>query len=386
MSQVLGADTAHDLIEIHKEGEYRISGFIAHPKIAKPNKKYEYLFVNNRPISDYTIAKAVKEGYHTLIPRELYPMFVVHIQTDPKNIDVNVHPRKTEVKFENHREVFLAVKYSVQNTLEQNNLIPSISLIKDESVKQNYRSDESGFIFKPSTPANAPAAQSPSQKCIPQASQSLDLEYQHTTNLDGTKTGLPYGWQLLGQLHNSYLIVQSQNGLLLIDQHAAAERINYERILKQATESTVQTQKTAVPVTISLSAADFACIQEALPLFTELGFEIEEFGANTVAVHGIPHDLSHADISKTITDMIADMQEESFDSITSMENKKTTLLKYAACRGSIMFGDPLSLEEQEQLLKDIPEVLDTHNTCPHGRPFMIEVTLSELEKKFYRSK
>lgn len=384
IKQVLGSDIAKELIPVETKGTVAVSGFIGKPQIARNNHKSQFVFINNRAVQDFIIAKAVKEGYGTLIPRELNPTFILNIQMPPNLVDVNVHPRKTEVKFSNSQEIFLTVLQTVQKSLA-NNISHQVALNSSEPVRRfNLKPQASAPVYRPSVsyqPSFKNIRSNPSQ--VSQAlrfSQEI-LKNEFNTAIEPTAVG---EWKLLGQIHKSYLLVEAPEKLLIIDQHAAAERILYEKFKKGYGQHKIKSQKLLLPLTLELSNREVEIINQSLEFLQNIGFDIEIFGNNSFIINAVPQDLDKLDIKQTMLGLINDLEDHDFNKSKSLDEKKDLVIKYAACRTAIKFNDKIEIQEQVNLLKDIMEIMDTINTCPHGRPFIMELTLEQLAKNFKR--
>jgi len=383
VKQVLGSDIAADLIPIKSKGTIEISGFIGKPQIARNNRKSQFIFVNKRAVSDFIIAKAVKEAYGSLISHDSFPIFILNIQLPGKLVDVNVHPRKAEVKFKNSQEIFVAILQSCQKHLT-NNIEHKIDLQKAHSVKQYKLKPQSNSSYQPSVNyqqslksiSSKPSQVSQAMK-FSQAVLKEKFEAKETTEQIGD-------WRLLGQIHNSYLLVEANEGILIIDQHAAAERILYQKFKRQSKLEKPKAQKLLLPLNLELSTREVGIINQSQTILKKIGFDIEIFGQNTFKINAVPQDLGKLDIKKTILGLINDLEEKEFTKLKSTEDKQDIVIKYAACRTAIKFQDKLSNEEQIKLLEDILIIKDNINTCPHGRPFVMELTLDQLAKNFKR--
>jgi DNA mismatch repair protein MutL len=385
MKQVLGLDIAKDLLEIKQQGTIEITGFIGKPEIARQNRKSQFIFVNNRVVSDFLIAKAVKDGYGSLIPRELNPVFVLSIKLPPQLVDVNVHPRKAEVKFKDTNEIYLTVLKTIQNCLAVN-LMPArlrtdtsqpvkTYTLKPQTTSQNFRpsvSYQQNFKNIQTRPS--------------QISQALEFSKQILKNEfeEGEEKPMIGAWRLIGQIHNSYLLIEAPSAVLIIDQHAAAERILYERFKKEFASSNIKSQKLLLPLTLELSHREIEILNQSLEFLKNLGFDIEIFSNNSFIVNAVPQELDKLDIKQTILGLINDLEEHDFNSSKSIDEKKDLVIKYAACRTAVKFQDKLESAEQIKLLQDVITIMDKINTCPHGRPFIMELTLDQLAKNFKR--
>ncbi len=384
LKQVLGTDIANYLIPVAAKGTVAISGFIGKPQIARNNRKAQFIFINKRIVSDFLITKAVKEGYSTLIPKELYPTFVLNIELPPDLVDVNVHPRKAEVKFKNTQEIYLSVLQAVQKSLT-NNIDQEIILGDQRAVKKftlktepSFRSYQPKISYQSSFKSIKPEASKINQ-ALKFSKEILQADFIEQKNQE--KVG---DWRLLGQIHNAYLLVEAPQGILIIDQHAAAERILYEKFKKQFGSQKIKSQKLLLPLTLELSAKEVEILNQSLEFLSNLGFDIEIFGNNSFIVNAVPQDLDKLDIKTTILGIISDLEDNDFNQTKSIDEKKDLVIKYAACRTAIKFNDKITSQEQIKLLEDILTIMDKINTCPHGRPFIMELTLDQLAKNFKR--
>jgi len=393
IEQVLGEELSSQFFEISIEGGISIKGFIGSPKTFRASKKHQFTYVNSRPVQDYMISKAVSDAYVSVAQEKYYPAYVLNIVLPQNQVDINVHPRKTEVKFLESNEIFKLIRSSVKNILVQQNVLTSADLIHSFARKSYEPVGGSGFIFKPHNNVNVSGSsfihssiQTPTHETSKAALQfneavSSHVMYEQPFSEQSTQIG---EWKLIGQVHKSYLIVESQNGFYVVDQHAAAERLNYERYTKEYNDTHKKQQRLLVPITIELDHRQVTILDATSNILQEIGFDIESFGNMTIVVHAVPQDLVKADIVTLVKGMIDDFDREHVDHLHDLEDKQHIVIKYAACRGAIMFNDQLSKEEQLQLLKDIQELPGDKHTCCHGRPFMKEFSNNELEKLFHR--
>jgi len=393
VKEVLGLNVAKDLLPLNVDGTISIDGFIGTPILARANKKQQYLYINGRLVYDYAISKAVSQAFGPSLTDKSYPLFVLNITIPKEKVDINVHPRKTEVRFSEQSEVYRLVTSSVRNLLNQNGILNSAAIVGDKSAYT--QADGSGFLFKPNASHGRDTSSYLKQvplhsgnrfgestfKSVAQALKFTEsIARQQTINADHE---LLDDWKLIGQIHNSYLVVETQMGFLVIDQHAAAERLNYERLKSEMAQHKGMAQPLLMPLTIELSISQLEVLKQAQSSLENLGFSFEFFGGQTVALQAVPQLLIRANIDETFKGIITDLENES-EHLDSMEEAQEVALKYTACRGAIMFADRLTQEEQMQLLTDIKTLPEEKHTCAHGRPFMKEFKKVELEKLFDR--
>ena len=350
-----GNDTAKNLVPVtYQQANLMITGFIGKPELSRSSKKYQFLFVNGRAIESRVVSQAVKEGFHSLLMHEKYPWYLFDMQIDPALVDVNVHPRKLEVRFLNQQEIFRVIMGAVHHTLGTS----AISPVFGEEKKIEFPSFEriqQSIEMKKFEPVN-----------IPQQS-SFQI---HTTK-----------FRPLAQIANSYIIAESENGIVLIDQHAAHERVRYMRLMEALENESPVIQKLLVPVELELGLDSSRLVQEYLSDFQKLGFEIESFGTNTLLLRAVPAGISTKNPDQIVSEIIADLTKEWKQN--HVKNLREFLLTYTACRGAIKFGDPLSMTEMQALLSDM-ESTEKCTHCPHGRPALVTLTFDGLETMFKR--
>lgn len=374
---ILGTDLGKNLIEInHQRGSLILSGFLVHPALAREKSKDQYLFVNKRPVSDYVLSKAIKEGYGNHIAYGMKPAFVLQISIAPDLVDVNVHPRKSEVKFADPSSIYRELLRSVRDSLSSIATDP-VQIASFES-RPGSRSKTYSLNISPK----------PSEKSIHQSFEFQKQLSPHRSSLqrktfftEGSELNeIEEGWRLLGQAHDSYLIAETPNGIMMIDQHAVAEKILFEELMLHIDEP--KTQSLLVPTLIELSANQKALIDSFGGELASMGIEGEMFGGNSYRLSGMPQNVKAKEIKKFFLDILDDMNEEIFSKAPSLKKRQEELAKMASCRGAIKFGDPLSLEEQIQLLKDVKRLNIV--ACCHGRPAIIKMTKEQLNKQFHR--
>ncbi len=394
---ILGHDiTQHFLPLFYKSENIQISGFTTHYNYHRSNKTRQYIFVNTRMVTaDSLVSSAVAQAYETLLPRGKFPSFILHITLRPDEVDVNVHPRKTQVKFLNASTVFTAIKQAFSSALESTqakthnthspqphnpSFIPSLSTQnKHSSVHSSAHTPPT--IPKPSSPSLSPPVHTPSFP-NPISTQQNFLEHHHCETTDTpyeTKQPLE-NWKIIGQIRNSFIVVEEPTGIRIVDQHAAHERVRLESLTEKLQTKKIVSQPLLTPCVFSLSISDKERLLEQTPYLQSLGFEIEDFGKNEIAIHAVPSGNNHIDIAKLFREVLdnCDFFEPEFSDITHSFTKK--LLSYTACRGAKMFGDPLSMSEMEALIRDWKQC-KTQHSCAHGRPVSVLYPFDEIEKK-----
>ncbi len=381
-----------------------LSGFLGKPDYARKGKTEQYLYLNQRYIQSRSINHAVFQAYENLLEKGSFPFFVLFLSLDPRKVDVNVHPSKMEVKFEDEQSMYRFVISSVRKTLSEHDLVPSMGV--QQSTGDTFQSglrfnqgmndsqpriggwedllkaiptrDESTFHFQ----KELTEVQSPirfiNQQDIPAT------EEQHSTTQEQEPVAPPLKLDekvQLWQLHRKYIIIPVDNGIMLVDQHAAHERVMYERIVKRMEEGKPSSQQLLFSQTIELPASDVALIQELHPLLEELGFSIKFFGKSTIVIDGVPSDVKRVD-EETILRNVLDVYKE--DEQTVKFTPRERLAKTFACKAAIRAGDPLTDTEMRAILDQL-FVTKIPYVCPHGRPTMIKLTLEDLDRRFGRT-
>ena len=372
------------MIPISNENDdYNISGYISYPEVTKGNRNSITTLVNGRVIKNNELNKCIIDAYHTYIHKGRYPVIVLNIDVDPILIDINIHPTKMDIKFSKMDSLKELVTETITKRLEEINLIPEISVRDSYSVSEvrkqitkkeeveiedNTKYEEIKLDFQVFE-----EKQEYDQKLDEEIKEELPFEVEEEKKTR-IKKMIPKGVVLM-----TYIIAENEDGMYLIDQHAAAERINYENILKQIKEKPMVIDL-LIPIRIELRKDEFILAKERFELLKEYGFESEEFGKNTIIIRThpawIPDDKAEF-IIREIVDLIIEKGE--FD----LEKFVWHIAATTACRMSVMAGDYISSSEQEWILDNI-RYCDNPFTCPHGRPTIITYTKYELEKMFKR--
>ncbi len=356
---LFGGSVASALLPVsYEQSNLKVSGYIGKPELARASKKYQFLFVNGRPIENRLISHAVKEAFHSLLMHEKHPWYVLAIDLDPALVDVNVHPRKLEVKFVNSQEIYRTIFGAVKHALEHNLLSPLLATapIRSESLLEKISSYEPARPFVPA---------------------ELDLATEETPLFEVKGLRL----KPLAQVARRYIVAESEEGLVLIDQHAAHERVRYDRLMKSVDSNTLSKQALLTPLELDIGVDSRRLLSEHQADFEALGFEFEAFGGSTYLVRSVPAGLEKKDPERIIQEILAELTTEWRQN--AVRNVRESLATMTACRGAIKFGDPLTLAEMEGLLRDM-EKTENPTHCPHGRPSIITFSHDKLETLFKR--
>lgn len=375
--EIYGLNVSNKMLEFKNgNNDFDIYGYICKPEILRSNRNDLSTFVNDRVVRNSEINKAINDAYYTYKPEGKYPVVVLKINTDPTLVDVNIHPTKQDVKISKIEELYDLIYTTIKDTLYQNLLIPnalkeeSVNIIKDSVIadivssmaKKEEEPVQTELNFQVDIKDNASEIKANDELVVNKEMKSLVL--------------YPVGLAL-----GTYIIAQNDEGIYLIDQHAAQERVNYERYLHALRKKEVTTTYLLIPITIELSASDFLILKENLHVLTDMGFIIEEFGVNTFIVKGHPtwilEDYEEESIRRII-DLVISIKDK-FDPIKFNDNMAKTL----ACKMSIKANMRISHEAQEELLNELV-LCDNPYNCPHGRPTIIHFSIYDLERMFKR--
>lgn len=362
IAAVLGKNFLEDALKVFfKTPSIHIHGFTGRPGMALSSKRHQYLFINRRDVSDSLVSRAVCDAYGTRLPGRAYPAFVLNIDIDPAEVDINVHPRKLMVKF-----------------LEPNRIYRDVS----QAVLQALSGFESGVLQAPRAGSGVVYRQAGGQS-VQDALEFTEaiLGGREPAGIDPRDNSEIARNDIIGQIADSYILVFEEEGLAIIDQHAAHERILYEKFKRQAQEAAPVSQKLLAPVEIECNAQESVFLKDAIPHLERLGFEFDQWSGNTFVVQACPALLKSENLQKVFREFL----DEMIEGANRNEILPERILKTLACKAAIKFGMRISHEEQEQLLRELSQTPNSA-TCPHGRPVRVVVTFSELERRFYRRK
>ncbi len=385
--EVYGAEMAAQMAAVEGEHEgIRVWGFAALPPLDHANRSRITLFVNGRPVQDTKLSHAVIQAYHTLLPPGRYPIAVIMVQVPPSEVDVNVHPAKAEVRFRDPDAVFGTVQRAVRKAL-----IAQMQPVPIAIQAPPLSRGESAQEPTPATPVApsrfAPLASQPTltgsaaweRIGIPKQVQRPPEQTSAPAAAQPETAALP-ALRVLGQLAQTYILAEGPEGLYLIDQHAAHERILWERLMAQRELGAVASQALLDPAVVTLPPDAARLLEAHVPLLSDLGFEIEPFGNNTFLVRRVPAIMIQDDISAAMREIVADL--ESGESLLRRD-LEARVLRRVCKRMAIKAGRVLSYAEMQALVRDL-EACESPRTCPHGRPTMIHLGLAQLEKAFGR--
>lgn len=396
--RIYGKDTSGRLIPISVDDEQiKIKGFIGKPDITRANRNFESFFMNGRYVQCDAISKAVEEGYKNYLMQHKFPFCILHFTINPSEIDVNVHPSKMEIRLHNQDEIYNTIVQSVYECVSNEELIPEVSFenlklknvpkavlrpepFEKERIKKDPLIipviDKEGIELSQININDKPReiVKSVEKKTITDEKQ-IDL-FEDKFLSQNSKIN----YHVLGQLFKTYWLIEYEDKLFILDQHAAHEKIKYERLLKNFREKTIFTQAIVPPAIVELSSKELSLYNDYSNIFKELGFEIEDFGLGAIAIRGIPTDLYGTDAVSLFRQIIDELIENPLKGEFEVILNK---LASMACKSAVKGNSSLSTEEVEALLDELL-TLDNPYNCPHGRPTIVSMTKYEIEKKFKR--
>ncbi len=371
VEQVYGKSFVDHLVTV--EGEWakiKILGTVSKPPHTRGTRAYQEVFINGRPISSPFILHAVYEAYDTALMKGQHPVIVLFLEMEGRMLDVNVHPTKREVRFHEQKLIYDLIKECVKTGLQR---ISQEGFHPQDSPPRAMHTDrvqEAAATYLKTHPVS-PAVEDRARFRDPNAGV-----------LEGSVLpGVLEEVRSLGQIFNTYILARIHGELWIIDQHAAHERVLYERFLKALQESQIPIQRMLIPQTLELSRAQMMVLKERLNPLESLGLEIESFGPQSLVIRAVPAFLAKADLQGLVVDLIEDWS--SMEKNPSAEERRKGLVATMACHGAIKANDGLTVPEIEALLKDILQ-LPMAMTCPHGRPLRVKFSRKELETMFRR--
>jgi DNA mismatch repair protein MutL len=434
--RIFGRDIANELQEFgYSDSDIELNGFLGKPTLNRSNRNFENYFVNNRYVKSKIISKAIEEGYQSYMMQHRYPFCVLHINVPTDSVDVNVHPTKMEVRFSNQNGVYRLISDNISDFLKRQEMIPDATLGADKKPEKISKKDipkieapepfekerkgvnmpvenilnedilynvsvptktsdffeDNRKLSKTTTPVSShnkiigtPTIEPDRHEAaVIKASEQVIIEKPEQLNFFDEKIltrEAKQEYRIVGQVFDTYWIVAYKDKMLMIDQHAAHEKVKYEQILKKVENNEIYTQILTPPVVINVTPKEADLIKNYEKYFKELGFEIEDFGMNAFAIRGVPLDLFGYDIKELFDEVLTQMSESPVRGVPQIIREKIASM---ACKAAVKGNNTLSYEEADQLIEQLLE-LDNPYNCPHGRPTIISMSKYEIEKKFKR--
>lgn len=371
----------HSITLNFSANQIKLHGLISQPTFTRNNTSLQYFFVNDRIIRDKLISHAIRQAYQDVLYHGKHPAFVLFLELNPKNVDVNVHPTKSEVKFTDSRLVHDCVRRAIQNAIGAHQPHAHIATDSAPTIPSSSYSTQRGTYYAPNLQSKLNLnVQEKMQAYAPVLGIDQNNAPTNLTEQDHNSEEYPLGFAI-AQLHNIYILAQNTNGMILVDMHAAAERINYEKMKIDWHQGKLNTQALLVPLNLKVSELEAQMVEEMPEAFNKIGLQLDRLGISQISVRAIPALLAHSDIENLIREVLNDYLE--FNNSDKVKQNINQILSTMACHGSVRAGRRLSLIEMNQLLRDI-ENTERSGQCNHGRPTWIQIGHKELDAFFMR--
>lgn len=384
IAAIYSLNVAENMLDIAEydegDGQRIVTGMVCQPSLSRANRSFMNFFVNRRWVQSRMLGYALEQAYHGFMKERRYPMAVIDIAIDYDQVDVNVHPSKTEVRFRSGDRVFSAIQQAVRHTLTAYSPVPELRRTDVNRPAYPYSSTRDAnrnfWPIEPFNPSSAVTADrngevSPDLRDVAPAVADVDPSgFTH-------KQALPV-LRVLGQVHSTYIAAEGPDGLYLIDQHAAHERILFERIKADSAASAPQSQSLMEPLTAELNPLQQELVETHMQTFADLGLLIEPFGGNVYIIRAVPSILTDVDPAKALVDMLDEMVQGG--EVESWSDRAAYSL---SCHAAIRAGKVMTREEMTALTRELEQCQQPH-TCPHGRPTIIHLSGSRLEREFGR--
>lgn len=399
IEQVFAVNMLDALIPVNEETDYlTIKGYLGKPAIFKRSKGEQFLFLNNRFVVNKNINHAVFTAFENILEKGDYPFFILFIRLDPKKVDVNIHPSKLEVKFDDERDIYNFVLSVIRKSIGTHDLVPTMSFSESDngkeklsfnpfqSVKQNDFSDRPDFSNRDRRERTSVTDEEIdlvfgdlTKNIIPSSSsgsgyETTEKRTEHSASNDIETT-------FLIQLHNKYILSQIKSGLMIIDQHVAHERILYEKALSRLEANMPFSQQLLFAIKIQFDLASYEILKELDPMILKLGFKIKYLPKSYVMIEGVPDDIKSGSEEKLLREFITEYLNNQKE---KQLEEKDNIAKSYSCKAAIKAGDKLS-EKEMRLLIDQLFATTMPYVCPHGRPIVIKISLEEFDKRFGRT-
>ncbi len=375
-----------------RDAEIRLHGIIGLPELARPTAKYQFLYLNGRHIRDKFIQHALREAFRGLTEPGRYPAAILMLEIPAADVDVNVHPTKTEVRFRDGGRIHGLVLSGIREKLLGSDLTPAaVPMRVDAGVDNRPDLREQLASFFRSGPPVVPNENErrtsnvegrTSKEEVPETGSSASSLQSSTFDVQRSTFALNGQSLPAIQLHNSYLVAQSDDGMIIIDQHALHERIMYEELLARVTRGPLESQRLLIPIVVPASGRQIALLEPIRSMLEKLGIEVAPFGPDSVAVQSFPSFLEKLDPGEFVTDLLERGEQELLD--LHGEELLHEILDMMSCKAAVKAGDPLTPAEIEALLAR-RELVERSSNCPHGRPTTLRLSLRDLDKQFKRT-
>lgn len=378
LAALYGTDIARKMLEVISQHEaIAISGFISPSDVTRANRREITFFVNQRPVQDVALTTALLQAYHTLLMVGRYPLAVMFLELPPEMVDVNVHPTKAEVRFREPEAIFSAVRNAVRRSLLAHNPVPEISrspYLKPTEPEAGNRLERTFWGRETEEISTS----------IEPGSEGMGETERQQVETSRSSVKIPL-LRLVGQVATAFLVAEGPDGLYLIDQHAAHERVLFEKMINQYRDSmqgvaVIPAQALLDPVMVTFSPQQARLIADQIPSLEKFGFSVEEFGGNTFLIRSMPLILAGMEPASALRVLVDEFEE---DETPLQKEHEAQIIARVCKRAAVKAGQTLSIEEQKALLRDLESCVSPR-TCPHGRPTMIHLSVELLQRQFGR--
>ena len=405
--QIYGKEAARSLIPVEIKTEYMtISGFLGRAENSRGNRSYEIFFVNGRYVKDKIISKAIEDSYQGYLMQHRYPFTVLNFEVDKEKVDVNVHPAKLEVRFSEQDSIYDQIYCSLKKAIAEHQSIPSMKIdakpINDNILNDDIYEKNNAYVKHEiqKTEINKPVEiQKEVKKIIPEpfeykrfeekkASPELVAEKNDINKLqkqislfdeDRITPEKTKNYRIIGQAFDTYFIIEMEDSLYFVDQHAAHEKVLFEKLMKSLDDHKIYSQNLMPAIVVSLTLKDVAVLLENIDVFRSFGFELEEFGGKEFKITAVPSDLYGIDVKELFIEILDNLNEPSSGEPRIISER----IALRSCKAAIKGNMHMSQSEGEKLISELFKLNDPYH-CPHGRPVMISLSHYELDKKFKR--
>ena len=409
-----GKEFAENLIEFREElPDLKMYGLLGKPEFTKANRAYQLFFLNQRPIRSHIISAALTEAFNSMVAKDRQPVALLFLTLEPEMVDVNVHPAKIEVRFRNERTIYSGIVRMLRNAIHKAKYIPKIETrVEPSQSEENVKSRDTSLSQPAATSRHVSQRTTPipqTQRTQTPSALTRQTEDSSTetkiTDTPEAQTAVPSkgvvvqppqqmpeevnlslldfeNVQLKTTLFKTYIVVEAKDKIFFIDQHVAAERVLYERLVNQMETDGIPVQGLLLPVTLEATPQQLGTLKIHGDIFEKLGFDLEEFGGNTILIRAIPSPLPTRSAAQTVTDLLDKLPTEPHTEVQIPEVIDNALITLA-CKSAVKAGDSLDTKEMINLLKELSEAKLPFN-CPHSRPIIVEMGRDELERRFHR--
>lgn len=379
LAALYGVDVAKQMLEVMAEEDgYRLTGFISPASLTRSNRKEITFFINGRWVQEAALNTALLQAYHTLLMVGRYPLTALFLEMNPRDVDVNVHPAKAEVRFRDQDRVFSFVQRSVRKALLAYSPVPNVAPSLWGTARTTPSEEKSSSVGLDWAIGHDEAV-GDGRLVVGSDQLSVSGQQKIVNRQSSIVDRIPL-MRLIGQVGGTYLVAEGPDGLYLIDQHAAHERVLFEKLMAQHERKNIPSQALLNPEIVTLPPGAAQLLLNQLPILTRFGFDVEEFGPNTFRVRAMPTLFAGSDPAAALRALVEDFEEDE----APLQNEIEARLAARVCkRMAVKGGQTLSGEEQRALLNDL-ETCESPRTCPHGRPTMIHLSVDTLERQFGR--